>query len=188
MNHLITCTMALTALLFSFHSVAKPSVNIQAPASQLDNNWLAIKYVDNSGGLAGLRAEGSKALDANLNVLASLEYLSDSGFDVMTASAGASYAFGLNIQETVDMVPHLEVAFADGDTDSEFGLIFGAEARFQALATLELYADMSYSTLFSNDLSLAAGARLQVKEALQITAGWQFADNDQFHLGARLYY
>ena len=188
MTHSFQLSMALTALLASASIAAKPIINIDAPASHLDNNWLAINYVDFNGGLAGLRAEGSKALDANLNVIASLGLFSDSGFDLVSLSAGASYAIGLDQEEKLDLVPHAELAFGDSDADNEFGLIVGAEARFQALPTLELYADMSYTTLFNNDLSLAAGARLQVKETLQVTAGLQFSDDDQFQLGARFYF
>ncbi|NRB39633.1 MAG: outer membrane beta-barrel protein [Pseudomonadales bacterium] len=185
---LLATTLASTLVFSATASAASNNVK----ASNFSNTWVEASFTDFDSGLDGFKVEGSYALNEHLNVIGTAGLFDDTGIDAQLLTLGLSYAIGLATTKKSDILIHAEFASSKVDFDNpnirsedDRGLILGTEFRFQALDVLELYADLSYTTLWDNDLMIEGGARLEVAEDIQINAGLQLSDDDMLYLGAR---
>jgi len=72
--------------------------------------------------------------------------------------------------------------------DADTGLFLSAGLRASATPTLELYADANYHSFYSGNFNVDLGARLQLNDKLDLTAGGILGDNDALEIGVRYYY
>lgn len=190
-------TGALVALLGC--TLATPSF-AAGPASQpkgalFSYDYAQLAYVDLDDGLDGFKLDGSFSLNPELALIAS--YLSADGYrnlDYDLFTLGLAYHARLVDVPRSDIVLHGEFARASLDhyhnnhfhSDDENGLRFGAMLRYRAQQNIELFGDLSYTSLYDNDLALSGGINLALNQQFSAVASIELSDNDMMLLGIRM--
>lgn len=177
---------------------------IPVKETNFNYNYVEVDYVDYDSGLDGFNIEGSYDIRENINVLGSLGLFSEGSYDFTRLSGGVAYHFGIGqafdvaALNEMDAMMHVELEYANREwsgwcnnnrkckyDDDEFGIYSGVEVRYTVLPGLEVYADGSFRTTFDNDFIISSGVRFGVTEAIQLTAGFELADDDLLQIGGR---
>ena len=158
----------------------------QARPNEFNYNYAEIRYVDMDAGQDGLEILGSFDVKPNLSLNASLLNTNGNRFDYRTMSFGAAYHAKWVDFERSDLIIHLDIVQADVSRGADdTGLMFGAKARIQVQEKVEAVGDISYTTLYDDDLMLTLGAAYTLTPELDAVANYQFSDNDTLNIGLR---
>lgn len=181
---LLGCTLATSAFAAS-----------QPKAVLFSYNYLQIAFVDLDSDYDGFKLDGSFDVSRNLTLTAT--YMNtDSGayhdYDLFTL--GLAYHQRLVDLPSSDIVIHGEFERASRDnrhnnhlhSNDESGLGFGAMLRHQAQRNIELFGDLTYSSLYDNDLALTAGVNLTLNQRFSVVAAVELSDDDMLLLGLRM--
>ncbi len=160
----------------------------EARPNQFSYNYAEIQYVDMDSGLDGFRLSGSYDIKPNLAITGSLLKASVGRFDYDLVGLGAAYHARWVEFEKSDLIIHTSLVSGDASNDSELGLTFGAKVRASLKEQLEIYGDLSYTTVFDGDLALDIGAAYTFAPDLAATLNYQLTDNDALSIGLRYYF
>lgn len=181
--------------------IAQETIPVQP--TNFNYNYFEIDYVDFDSGLDGFHFEGSYDIRQNINAIGSLGIFSEGSNDFMRISGGLAYHFGVGqafdapALNDMDLMLHAELEYANSEwsgwcnnnrcqyDDSELGIYTGVEVRYKLIPGIELYGDGSFRTTFNNDFILSGGVRLGITEDMQLTVGFELADDDLLQIGGR---
>lgn len=175
-------------------SVAAPAMAQTSDAlpSNFSYNYVEVDYVDMDSDLDGLRILGSFDVHSNVSVIGNLGLFGRKGVDVTNLTVGAAFHMGIPEVTNLDIRAHAELEFVDLDfscsgcgSDDDRGLRIGAEVRFKPIDVLEVYGDLTYKTVYDNDMILSGGVRFYVVPNIQLTAGLELSDDDALYIGGR---
>lgn len=171
-------------------SLSAQAAEPKTKASLFSYNYLQATYVDMDGGLDGLAFGGSLDIADNLAINASYMTTDDSGTDYDLLSIGANYHFKFDQLENADLALHGEYVDADIDRRNanrdDDGLRFGALLRYQVQPNLEVFGDISYTTLFDNDMTLTPGIVLHFTPQVAAVVSYEHSDADILQFGVRI--
>ncbi len=162
----------------------------KANASPFSYNYAQLSYVDLDAGFDGFKIEGS--FDINPTLALTTSYLSTDKknyleYDVFTL--GLAYHQRLVDMPKADLVLHGEFERSHAShvhSDNENGVRIGAMLRYQVQKNIETFGDLSYSSLYDNDLALTAGINLALNQQFSVVAAVELSDNDMLLLGIRM--
>lgn len=184
---------ALAALLTL--AITTPALAATPAKGQLFSyNYAQLSFVDLDDGFDGFKIDGSFDVAPELALTASYMTTDNShNFDYDLFTLGLAYHARLVDLPRSDIVLHGEFEratvdhpyFSHGDND-ENGLRFGAMLRYQAQKNLELFGDLSYTSLYDNDLALTGGVNVALNQQFSAVASIELSDNDMMLLGIRM--
>lgn len=185
---LLACTLATPAF------AATPAAT-QSRGQLFSYNYAQLSLVDLDSGFDGFKIEGS--FDMNPELALTTSYMStDNGsrFDYDLFTLGLAYHTRLADLPRSDIVLHGEFQNASLEHDrfghaydnDETGLRLGAMLRHQARKNIELFGDLSYSSLYDNDLALTAGVNLALNQQFSVVGAIELSDDDMLLLGLRM--
>lgn len=190
--HFSRKTSALAAMLGC--ALATPAFG-QTKSGLFSYNYVQLSYVDLDAGFEGLKLDGSFDINPQMALITS--YMStDNGsrlnYDIFTL--GMAYHTRLASLPKTDLSLHGEFAHASLDhihntvvhSDDDNGLRFGAMLRYQAQPNIELFGDLSYSSVYNNDLALTGGINLALNQQFSAVASIELSDDDMMLLGIRM--
>jgi len=166
--------------------------NLEAAEStpaRFSYNYVQAGYIDMDGGLDGLTIAGSHDIMPAIAINASYANTSQGNQDYKLFSLGASYHGRLDLVRNSDMALHGE--FVDASRDSgnnnndDNGLRVGALLRYQAQPNLELFGDISFTSLYDNDLILTEGLALRFNNNITTVVTYEASDNDSLSVALR---
>ncbi len=189
---------ALLLSLSSGASAAEFSFSRVIP-SWFSYSYAELEYVDMDEGFSGLAAGLSFDVKPNWNIMG--EYLfastSNSNLDMRIISIGGGYHYQLKNFRNSDLMFHASLMqgrselFAvgkllRGDVD-DTGIRLGMRVRVEPQPNLEVNADISYDSLFDNDLTFTPGVLYSVNRQLAVKGSFAFGDLDMLSIGVRYY-
>lgn len=169
--------------------------------SNFSYNYAEASFVDNdfdSGFLLG----GSFDVHNSIAVVGS--YLTTG--DYTELKIGAAHHAKAGFLERADLVIHASLIIAEYDVpqtcinywwgqechggggSDDSGLITGGTLRFEPLDRLEVFGDISYTTIVDGDLLLTGGAEWSFTDKLSVRGSYTIADNDTLSAGVRYYF
>lgn len=191
---LTSLTAALVATPLEPSTIAPLALPVQS-SSLIDRNF-SYDYVEGGlsfGDATGFEVGVSTELDGPWIGVGRFQYLNDDeagiDADLISISGGAGYVHP--IQENIDLVTTAELEYAKvsvdgGGDDSEFGVRILGGGRFVATEQLELFASLSYRSVYDAELGFIAGGRYQLNERWSALARVEIDDEfTQFLIGAR---
>jgi Outer membrane protein beta-barrel domain len=167
----------------------------QAGGALFSYNYLQFSFVDLDSGLDGFKIDGSFDLNPNLALTASyMTTDNSSSFDYDLFALGLAYHQRLVDIPKSDIVLHGEFLSASLDhahgsfthSHDDDGLRLGAMLRYQAQQNIELFGDLSYTSIYDNDLALTAGVNLALNRQFSVVAAVELSDDDMLLLGIRM--
>ncbi|MEW5756094.1 MAG: hypothetical protein AB1810_07295 [Pseudomonadota bacterium] len=184
---LLGCSLANPAFAASKSSLSK--------AGLFSYNYAQISVVDLDYGYDGIKLDGSFDLNREMALIASYMTTDDDGhFDYDEFTLGAAYHTRLQSIPKSDLVLHGEFARASYDhrhfstvhSHDDNGLRLGATLRYQAQSNIELFGDLSYESLFDNDMALTGGVNLSINPKFSVVGAIEMSDDDMLLLGLRM--
>lgn len=164
------------------------------PAALFSYQYLQFAFVDLDSDFDGIRLDGSFDLSNDLALTAAyMATDNDSRIDYDLLGLGVAYHQRLANIPRSDLVLHGE--FQRGEVEvrrnpyfdhDDTGLRLGAMIRHQAQQNLEVFGDLSYTSLFDNDLALTAGVNLALNRQFSFVGSIELSDDDMLLLGVRL--
>ncbi len=163
-------------------------------------SYAELEYVDMDGGFGGLSAGISFDVKPNWSVMG--QYLaadaSKNGIDLdySVVAVGGGYHYQLKNLEKSDLMFHVSLLqgktewVADSNTkadDKDSGIRLGARLRFEPQRNLEVNADLSYNSLFDNDLTFTPGVLYSFNPQFAVKGSFEFGDRDMLSIGLRYY-
>lgn len=189
---LLGCALATPA--FAAGQAAKQPAS-QSRAALFSYNYAQLSFVDLDAGFEGFKIDGSFNINPDLALTAS--YMSTDNnpslnYDLFTL--GLAYHQRLVDLPKADIVLHGEFEHASQDyvrsgtvrSNDDSGLRFGAMLRYQARKNIETFGDISYTSLYSNDLALMAGVNLALNQQFSVVGSIELSDDDMLLLGIRM--
>jgi hypothetical protein len=167
----------------------------QPKAALFSYNYAQLSFVDLDAGFDGFKIDGSFDMNRDLALTASYMTTDNSGYlDYDLFTLGLAYHQRLVDLPKSDIVLHGEFERASQDyvragsvrSDDETGLRFGAMLRYQVQKNIETFGDLSYSSLYDNDLALTAGVNLALNQQFSVVAAVELSDDDMLLLGLRM--
>lgn len=169
--------------------------------SHFSYNYAEAFYVDVDGYDSGFMFRGSYDFKENIAFVGS--YLTSG--DYAALSFGAAYHSEATFMANADLVLHASYESAEIDfsetncgffgcfttsySDDDTGLTFGATLRHELQEGLEVFGDVSYSTIWDGNIILTGGAAYAVKPGLSVMGSYQIYDDlDTLSLGIRYLY
>ena len=166
-------------------------------ASHFSYNYADILFVDNDFD-SGFMGRGSYDVTGNIAVMGS--YLVAGDYTAL--SIGAAHHAQADFLDRADLVLHasfdkVEYDFptttflgfvVGGGGFDDSGFTFGATLRHELQDKLELFGDVSYSTVFDGDIQFTGGAVYSFSDTLSVVGSYQLADLDTLSLGVRYYF
>ncbi len=189
----------LLVVLSSTASAADFSFSRVIP-SWFSYNYAEIEYVDMDDGFNGLSAGVSFDIKPNWNVMGQYLLASNSKYnldlDYRVVSVGGGYHYQLKNFEKSDLMFH--ASLLQGKTEwaaesrirgdeSDSGIRLGARLRFEPQPDLEVNADISYNSLFDNDLTFSPGVLYRFHPQFAVKGSFEFGDLDMLSIGVRYY-
>jgi len=167
---------------------------ISAPSAMADSlfsyNYAQLDYVDMDNSYDGLSISGSYEIYPQVAIIGSILDTSDSGNGYSRLAVGAAHHGKLEQLQNSEVNLHAELEFGDIEagkrSDDEIGLRAGATLRLEIQPNLEAFGDVSYSTLFNNDLQVTPGVLLYISPIVAAHVSYQISDNDTLMFGVRL--
>lgn len=162
----------------------------QAKSALFSYKFVQLSYVDFDSDFSGFKLDGSFDIQSDLALIAS--YLSadrHNSYDYDLFTLGLAYHQRLSGLPKADIVLHGEFEHASVDywrRNDDNGVRLGAMLRGQLQRNIELFGDVSYTSLYDNDLGLTLGLNLALSQQFSIVASGEFSDDDMFLLGVRL--
>ncbi len=163
-------------------------------------SYAEIEYVDMDGGFNGLLAGVSFDIRPNWNIMGQYLFASHSRYgsdlDYKVVSVGGGYHYQLKNFEKSDLMFHASLMQGSAEqseqrnikheTDDN-GIRLGIRLRFEPQADFEVNADVSYNSLFDNDLTFSPGVLYQINPRFAVKGSFEFGDLDMLSLGIRYY-
>ncbi|OGT20464.1 MAG: hypothetical protein A2V90_09650 [Gammaproteobacteria bacterium RBG_16_57_12] len=190
----IAATAAALGCVLSTPLYAADQAGKTQPA-QFSYNYAQISFVDLDAGFEGLMIGGSHDVGQDLAISASyMSTDSSSALDYDVFTIGLVHHQRLAQIPRSDLALHGEILHASLDymragsirSDDDNGLRFGGMIRHQVQKNLEVFGDLSYSSLYDHDLGLTAGANLELNEQFAVIASVELSDDDMLLLGIRM--
>lgn len=190
------------ALLFSLStasSAADFSFSRVIP-SWFSYSYAELEYVDMDEGFSGLSAGVSFDLKPNWNIMG--QYLlagnSKRGVDLdrRIISIGGGYHYQLKNFKNSDLMFHASLLQGKSEwmlggvlrgDDDDTGIRLGARVRVEPQPNLEVNADISYDSLFDNDLTFTPGVLYSINKQFALKGSFSFGDLDMLSIGVRYY-
>lgn len=162
-------------------------------ASAFEYNYAQGSFIDNDFD-SGFMAEGSY----DVTDLASIQGYFFSSGDLSGFSIGGAYRL-----EDMVSVPegslsaHASFESAEFDCSQSFfgtvvncgfddsGIAFGALYQYQAQDALELFGDLTYTTLFDGDVQITGGVKFDFSDNLSVVGSYTLSDADLLKIGVR---
>ncbi len=178
---LLGCALATPAL------AAKP-----AAAGLFSYNYVQLSYVDLDSGFDGFKVDGS--LDLNPSLALTASYMSTdrkNSIDYDLFTLGLAHHQRLVDLPKADLVLHGEfqrasLDYAYNNHDTETGIGFGAMLRYQVQKNFETFGDLSYTSLYDNDVALTLGLNLALNQQISLVGAIEMSDDDKLLLGVRV--
>lgn len=189
---LLGCALATPA--FAAGQAAKQPAS-QSRAALFSYNYAQLSYVDFDGGFDGFKIEGSFDINPELALTTSYMSTDNRGYlDYDLFTLGLAYHQRLVDLPKADIVLHGEFERASLDyahaghvhSNDDTGVRFGAMLRYQVQKNIETFGDLSYSSLYDNDLALTAGVNLALNQQFSVVAAVELSDDDMLLLGLRM--
>ncbi len=181
-----------------------PAVATEFSLSKVYPSWFSysyaeLEYVDMDGGFSGLAAGISFDIKPNWSVTG--RYLStdasENGVDLdyRVVEVGGGYHYQLKNLEKSDLMFHASLQqgkteWAEGrdkKDDKDSGIRLGARLRHEPQRNLEVNADLSYNSLFENDLTFTPGVVYSFNPQFAVKGSFEFGDRDMLSIGVRYY-
>ncbi len=184
----------VAALLFSLStagSAAEFSFSRVIP-SWFSYSYAELEYVDIED-FSGLVTGISFDLKPNWNVMGQYLFADTSkgngDRELRVASVGGGYHYQLKNFKNSDLMFHASLMQGewDGAVRDDTGIRLGARVRVEPQPNLEVNADISYDSLFDNDLTFTPGVLYSTSKRLALKASFSFGDLDMLSLGVRYY-
>jgi len=163
-------------------------------------SYAELEYVDMDGGFNGLSAGVSFDIKPNWNIMGQYLFASTSNnnvdLDYRVISIGGGYHYQLKNFENSDLMVH--ASLLQGKTEwavvrdikndnDDTGIRLGARLRVEPQPDLEVNADISYDSLFENDLTFTPGVLYNINPQLAVKGSFSFGDLDMLSIGIRYY-
>jgi len=188
---LITLSTTAGAADFSFSRVIP---------SWFSYSYAELEYVDMDEGFSGLSAGVSFDVKPNWNIMGQYLFASNSkhgiDLDYRVVAVGGGYHYQLKNFDKSDLMFHASLMqgksewVAQGNVradDKDSGIRLGARLRFEPQQNLEVNADISYNSLFDNDLTFTPGVLYKINPQLAVKGSFEFGDLDMLSIGVRYY-
>ncbi len=190
-SHKVSAIVALLGCV-----LAAPALAAKQPkAGPFSYDYVQLSYVDLDSGFDGFKLDGS--LDINPRLALTASYMATDAnynldYDLFTV--GLAHHQRLVDLPKADLVLHGEFQRASRDdghrnhshSDDETGLGFGAMLRYQVQKNIETFGDLSYSSLYNNDLALTLGVNLALNQQFSLVGAVNLSDDDMLLLGLRI--
>ena len=163
-------------------------------------SYAEIEYVDMDDGFGGLLAGVSFDIKPNWNVMGQYLFASRSRYgvdlDYKVVSIGGGYHYQLKNFEKSDLMFHASLMQGSaGQTaqqnfkneEDDNGIRLGVRLRFEPQPDFEVNADISYNSLFDNDLTFSPGALYKINPRFEVKCSFEFGDLDMLSIGVRYY-
>jgi len=190
MRHLLkTVSTLIMGLALATPAIAANSGS-QSKSALLSYKYVQLSYVDFDSDFSGFKIDGAFDIQSDLALIAS--YLSAdrrNAYDYDLFTLGLAYHQRLSGIPKSDIVLHGEFEHASVNywrNNDDNGVRLGAMLRGQIQRNIELFGDVSYTSLYDNDLGLTLGLNLALNQQFSIVASGEFSDDDMFLLGVRL--
>ncbi len=163
-------------------------------------SYAELEYVDMDEGFSGLSAGVSFDIKPNWNIMGQYLFASNSKYNVdldyRVVSVGGGYHYQLKNFEKSDLMFHASLlqgksewatqSNVKGD-DKDSGIRLGARLRFEPQPDLEVNADISYNSLFDNNLTFTPGVLYKINPQFAVKGSFEFGDLDMLSIGVRYY-
>ena len=184
----------VAALLFSLSTVSSAA---DFSFSRVIPSWFSysyaeLEYVDIEN-FRGLATGISFDLKPNWNIMGQYLFADTSkgngDRELRVTSVGGGYHYQLKNFKNSDLMFHASLMQGkwDGEVKDDTGIRLGARVRVEPQPNLEVNADISYDSLFDNDLTFTPGVLYSINKRFALKASFSFGDLDMLSLGARYY-
>ncbi len=189
---LVAVSTTISAADFSFSRVIP---------SWFSYSYAELEYVDMDEGFSGLSAGVSFDIKPNWNIMGQYLFSNTSKYnidlDYRVISVGGGYHYQLKNFEKSDLMFHASLMqgktawavqrnFKNNEEDS--GIRLGVRLRFEPQPDFEVNADISYNSLFDNDLTFSPGVVYKINPQLAVKGNFEFGDLDMLSIGVRYYF
>lgn len=189
MRHLFK-TVAAVVLGLVLTAPASAAGSSQPRSGLFSYNYLQLSFVDFDSDFSGFKLDGSFDLQPDLALIGSfLSADRHNSYDYNLFTLGLAYHQRLSGMPKSDIVLHGEFEHASikyAHRNDDNGLRLGAMLRGQIHRNIELFGDVSYASLYDNDLGLTLGLNLSLNQQFSVVGSAEFSDNDMLLLGVRL--
>ncbi len=151
-------------------------------------DYAQVQIVDFESGPTGLSLGASIDIRPNLSITGTLTGASGNGGDYDLWSVGAAYHARWVEFEKTDLIVHGALGRGKTRYDSDVGIALGARVRAWVRPHLELYGDLTLTTVLDTDLAFTFGAAYSIPDTpFQAFADYRIADDDRLAFGLRYY-
>ena len=168
-------------------------------ANVFSYNYAEASYVNVNSNFSGFKFAGSYDITQNIGVAASYMLTSGSGLDFDVFLVEAIYHFQFDKLSKIEQLKNMDLVLHAGIENAELGftffgstasisdtgLRFGAKTRVQILPKIEVFADVSYTTVYDGDLSITTGGVYTINEQISVFASYELTDLDVLSIGGR---
>lgn len=164
-------------------------------ASAFEYNYAQGSFVDNDFD-SGIMVEGSY----DVTDLASVQGYYFSTGDFSGFSIGGSYRLNdmVSVPEGSSLSGHVAFESAKFDCSAtvfgvtvdcgsfdDTGIAFGGLYQYQLQDNLELFGDLTYTTIYDGDFQITGGAKFDFAENLSVVGSYTISDADLLKIGVR---
>jgi len=200
MNKKILTAIGTILVAFSSSTVVAAEFSFsRVYPSWFSYSYAELEYVDMDEGFSGLAAGISFDVKPNWSILGQYLTADTSKYgvdlDYSVVAVGGGYHYQLKNLEKSDLMFH--AALMQGKTewvagghkadDKDSGIRLGARLRFEPQKDLEVNADLSYNSLFDNDLTFTPGVVYSLNTQFAVKGSFEFGDRDMLSIGVRYY-
>ncbi|GEM_PF-2051005 len=198
-NKVIGATGAILIALSSNAAAGDFSFSRVIP-SWFSYSYAELDYVDMDDGFSGLSARVSFDVRPNWNIFGQYLFASSSKYDIdldyRVVSVGGGYHYQLKNFKNSDLLFHAALQqgknewanqFHQKGDESDSGIRIGAKLRFEPQPDLEVNADISYNSLFNNDLTFTPAVLYNINQQFAVKGSFEFGDLDMLSIGVRYY-
>lgn len=162
----------------------------QVMASSLFSyDYAQISYVDMGNDFDGLAVAGSYDVHPQIAITASYTDVSEHGWDYSRLAIGAAHHGKFDKLKNADLALHAEYVRGSrgfrGNDDDENAIRLGSTIRLQVQPNLEVSADVSFSTLYDNELQFTPAVLLHITPTVAAEVSYQLSD-EILMFGARI--
>jgi len=200
MNKKIPSAASVLLVAFSATASAADFSFSRVIPSWFSYSYAELEYVDMDEGFSGLSAGVSFDIKPNWNIMGQYLFASSSKYNVdldyRVVAVGGGYHYQLKNFEKSDLMFHASLLQGESEwaiqrnikgDESDNGIRLGARLRVEPQPDLEVNADISYNSLFDNDLTFTPGVLYKINPQFAVKGSFEFGDLDMLSIGVRYY-